>query len=121
MSTNFLRSGLIALGAASFLGVGSIFMGGLPAKAQILADGSLGEYNAATAPTLEYGEVGPAVRDVQLFLENAGYYDGPIDGIYGQQTYGAIQKYQRANNLVADGIVGEETWGWFENEEDEIL
>lgn len=32
------------------------------------------------------------------------------DGKFGTQTYNAVVKYQKANGLVADGIVGAKTW-----------
>ncbi|MBU3179371.1 glucosaminidase domain-containing protein [Clostridium estertheticum] len=33
-----------------------------------------------------------------------------IDGIYGNETVGLVKEYQRINNLVIDGIVGNGTW-----------
>jgi hypothetical protein len=33
-----------------------------------------------------------------------------IDGIYGNAAKTCVKEYQRNNNLVADGIVGENTW-----------
>lgn len=33
-----------------------------------------------------------------------------VDGIFGTKTEDAVIAFQRANNLVADGIVGEKTW-----------
>ena len=34
-----------------------------------------------------------------------------IDGIYGDETKGHVKEYQKNNALIADGIVGKETWG----------
>lgn len=34
-----------------------------------------------------------------------------IDGIYGVQTESAVKNYQSQNSLLADGIVGKNTWG----------
>ena len=34
-----------------------------------------------------------------------------IDGIYGDETKGHVKEYQKNNSLIADGIVGKETWG----------
>ena len=47
---------------------------------------------------------------VQLALQNAGYYNGPIDGKIGNKTKQAIADFQKANNLTPDGIIGKRTW-----------
>ncbi len=48
-------------------------------------------------------------KQIQRALKNAGYYDGPIDGKIGPKTKAAIIKFQKANGLKADGIVGKRT------------
>lgn len=53
----------------------------------------------------------PNARHIQVALKNAGYNPGSIDGRMGRQTKDAIKAFQRANNLVADGKVGKQTWG----------
>ena len=45
-------------------------------------------------------------RDIQARLAELGYEPGPIDGEWGQKTRDAVKQFQRARNLVADGIVG---------------
>jgi hypothetical protein len=50
----------------------------------------------------QYGEV----RDVQGGPRQLGYYDGPIDGIYGPETRQAIQRYQGDRGMLADGVIG---------------
>ncbi|MCX7927175.1 MAG: peptidoglycan-binding protein [Candidatus Omnitrophica bacterium] len=52
----------------------------------------------------------PTATEIQTALKNAGYYTGPIDGQIGPQTKEAIQKFQKANNLNPDGVVGSRTW-----------
>jgi len=52
----------------------------------------------------------PNVRQVQIALQNAGYYSGAIDGRKGKQTRDAIKAFQKANNLRADGRIGKKTW-----------
>jgi hypothetical protein len=42
---------------------------------------------------------------VQQALEQAGYYQGPIDGIVGPGTSAAIAAYQRDNGLAVTGTV----------------
>jgi peptidoglycan hydrolase-like protein with peptidoglycan-binding domain len=48
-------------------------------------------------------------KQIQRALKSAGYYDGPIDGKIGSKTKAAIIKFQKANGLKADGIVGKRT------------
>jgi hypothetical protein len=52
----------------------------------------------------------PNVKQIQIALVNAGYNPGPLDGRMGKQTRQAIEAFQRANNLVVDGKMGEQTW-----------
>jgi len=51
-----------------------------------------------------------SVKSVQKALKNAGFYAGPIDGQAGPKTKDAIQAFQRARGLKADGVVGKKTW-----------
>jgi peptidoglycan hydrolase-like protein with peptidoglycan-binding domain len=68
---------------------------------------------------LKIGETGNSVRCLQVVLLTLGY-DLPIstkngatlgDGIFGQETYGAVVQFQADNNLATDGIVGPQTLG----------
>ena len=52
---------------------------------------------------------GPSVRKVQRALSDAGFFPGRTDGIYGPQTAHAVQQFQNAKGLVADGEVGPAT------------
>ena len=63
-----------------------------------------------TAPTLGYGDTGEAVTDVQNFLQNQGYYQSEVDGVYGSRTGTAVREFQEDQGLFADGIVGRQTW-----------
>lgn len=51
----------------------------------------------------------PYVRAVQEALIAHGFDPGEPDGILGRLTRGAIQRFQRANGLEPDGIVGRHT------------
>ena len=53
---------------------------------------------------MKFGSKGDEVKELQKAL-----YIGPVDGIFGKVTKGAVIRYQLANNLVGDGIVGKLT------------
>lgn len=65
--------------------------------------------NKSIAALSGYGSSGDEVRNIQKRLSNWGYYDGPIDGMYGYQTYSAVKKFQEKNGLTVDGIAGPQT------------
>lgn len=65
--------------------------------------------NSARAQNLAWGSKGDEVRELQTRLQRWGYYDGPISSIYGEQTFEAVKRFQRANGLTADGVVGPQT------------
>lgn len=50
------------------------------------------------------------IREIQTCLKNAGFYKGEVDGVKGRKTGSAIKKFQSANGLTADGVVGNRTW-----------
>jgi peptidoglycan hydrolase-like protein with peptidoglycan-binding domain len=52
---------------------------------------------------------GPAVAALQQVMTTLGYYSGPIDGVYGEETTAAVKEMQTALGVTADGIYGEET------------
>lgn len=55
------------------------------------------------------GSVGDEVSEIQSRLKKWGYYDGKVDGIFGSATRNAVIKFQKNNNLTADGVVGAKT------------
>lgn len=61
-------------------------------------------------PLVKYGTKGVYVAVLQDALNTLGYNTGTIDGIFGTGTKNAVINYQRNNGLVADGIVGCNTW-----------
>lgn len=52
---------------------------------------------------------GPEVEAWQRFLRAKGFYKGPIDGDFDDDTQVATIAYQQRNGLVADGVVTPET------------
>lgn len=71
----------------------------------LVADGMAGD------KTLRALGVEPAARtsQVQEKLKSLKYYNGKIDGVYGSKTKSAVQSFQRAKKLTADGIIGSKT------------
>ena len=63
----------------------------------------------AASAAVYWGSRGAQVRQVQRKLKQWGYYDGSVDGVFGQETYDAVVYFQRKNGLTADGVVGTKT------------
>jgi peptidoglycan hydrolase-like protein with peptidoglycan-binding domain len=73
------------------------------------------EFKIVEAPDLmtQYNQGGkkalPAIKDLQTKLQAAGFDPNGIDGKYGPGTFKAVQAYQKANGLQADGQAGDST------------
>ena len=67
------------------------------------------ESSALQTKVLYWGSRGEDVKKVQSRLAQWGYLVGEVDGIYGPATYRAVRRFQRANGLVEDGVVGPAT------------
>ncbi len=59
---------------------------------------------------ISYGDQGEDVKQIQALINGFGF-NLIIDGIFGPETQDAIIDFQRRSGLVADGVVGEQTWG----------
>jgi len=59
-------------------------------------------------PTLEIGDSGPDVVDLQRLLPR---FTGDIDGDFGPITQDNVIRYQSSRGLEVDGVVGPQTWG----------
>lgn len=57
----------------------------------------------------KYGSRGNEVTQIQTKLKRWGYYNGSVDGIYGNKTVEAVKYFQRKNGLTVDGIAGSKT------------
>lgn len=55
------------------------------------------------------GSTGQEVRNIQTRLKAWGYYNGSVDGIYGQRTAAAVKRFQKNNGLTQDGVAGAAT------------
>lgn len=61
------------------------------------------------AASLRLGDRGSQVTEIQRKLKQWGYYDGNVDGQFGEATQKAVMSFQRKNGLTPDGIVGTAT------------
>lgn len=59
---------------------------------------------------LKKGKKGKEVIDCQRRLNELGYAQLTLDGIYGEHTKDAVERFQEASGLLVDGIVGPKTW-----------
>ncbi len=62
-----------------------------------------------TAASIQSGDSGARVKEIQLRLKNYGYYNGIIDGKYGEGTKQAVTVFQRKHGLNDDGVVDDVT------------
>jgi len=63
----------------------------------------------AALALLQFGDVGADVSQLQLNLQQLGYYRGPISGTFDGFTEQAVIDFQRDAGLRIDGIVGQNT------------
>lgn len=95
-----LRTGAVALLGGMTLAVGA-------AAAQEGTGGASAESQAAEQPAeqvLSPGDEGPDVRRLQRRLRVR-----PADGEYGPKTRRAVTRFQKRENITADGVAGPET------------
>ena len=60
--------------------------------------------------SLRQGDESSAVKNMQYTLYELGYYDGAIDGKYGQTTADAVRAFQIQNKITpVDGVAGSKT------------
>jgi len=55
------------------------------------------------------------IKEVQSLLNRLGYGKLAVDGIFGHRSSEALKKFQNANNLEADGILGAKTYAAVNN------
>jgi peptidoglycan hydrolase-like protein with peptidoglycan-binding domain len=60
-------------------------------------------------PTLSYGSRGTSVSKLQNLLNNNGAKLA-VDGQFGSLTQAAVKRFQSANGIKANGVVGSSTW-----------
>lgn len=61
-------------------------------------------------PLVRSGSRGVYVATLQDALNTLGHNAGTIDGMFGNKTRDAVIRFQKANGLSQDGVVGCNTW-----------
>jgi hypothetical protein len=79
-----------------------------PTVAPALTSGLTGTYSLGTT-TLKSGSKGDAVKELQRFLNDKLNLGLKLDGKLGPKTIAVIKKWQKANGLVPDGLIGAKT------------
>ena len=67
-------------------------------------------WTIAGYPLTRQGSKGPYVLVAQDALNTLGFDTGGLDGVFGPKTNSAVRSYQSQNGLIADGIIGNNTW-----------
>lgn len=67
-------------------------------------------YDPQAASQVGIGARGEEVEILQRQLQGLGYYNGPIDGIYGSSTAAGVENFQQDASLPATGSVDLPTW-----------
>lgn len=60
-------------------------------------------------PILQSGSAGEAVGQLQLQLRDLGYFQGECDGVFGDATFAAVERFQMANGLSETGAADRST------------
>lgn len=84
---------------------------------KLFSDSVLDSDDAIPAPeeevpegrTMKFNDVGDDVKAAQVRLKILGYYDGKLDGKFGNGTLKAVKAFQARNALTVDGKIGPRT------------
>lgn len=65
---------------------------------------------AASGAVVKNGSTGTLPAIAEGILAAKGFYQGNIDAIFGDSMETAVRRFQKAQGLEMDGIIGKETW-----------
>jgi N-acetylmuramoyl-L-alanine amidase len=71
---------------------------------------ALSQTPGAGRPMLRVGSRGVEVTELQAALQLLGFFNGSVDGVFGDNTTVAVSRFQDASGLPQDGVVGSATW-----------
>ncbi|WP_414754462.1 peptidoglycan-binding domain-containing protein [Anabaena sp. CCY 9910] len=101
------RSGVIGFQRANKLATDGVVGGGTQRALQRACRSATP--GAISRGDLRLGSRGAAVSQLQQNLRRLRYFNGPNTGYFGSETQQAVIRFQRANRIGADGIVGSQT------------
>lgn len=113
-----LRQLTLAVAAATAFSAASAQSGSMGGSATPgSSDGSVSSTSGDGMPSSQRGATmqgsqstgDPAVREIQQALQDKGHDVGPIDGIMGEKTHGALREFQQSQGLQASGQLTSET------------
>ena len=70
------------------------------------SSGSSSSGSSSTPTSWSKGSSGEEVEKIQARLKELGFYNGPVDGDFGDATDQAYRAFQEAAGLTVDGIAG---------------
>ena len=79
-------------------------------NAGLVVDGYWGAKTKAACVTVRKGASGNLSRLIQAALICKGYNVGKFNGVFSDDLYNAVIRFQKAKGLSADGIVGKDTF-----------
>ncbi len=86
----------------------AVFLSVLAVGTRMIPNNEATKMEQATlvSSSISWGSRGEEVKTIQNKLKNWGYFKGKIDGVYGEDTYRGIMKFQKTHGIKEDGIVG---------------
>ncbi|MDQ0148243.1 GH25 family lysozyme [Eubacterium multiforme] len=80
--------------------------------ANLIVDGYFGEKTLNKCVNVSVGARGNITKIIQKRLINKGFLVGKFgsDGIFGKDTLEGVKRFQKANKITIDGVVGKNTW-----------
>lgn len=79
------------------------------AMSVVLSAAVFGTAVPAIASTIKFGDSGDRVVQVQMRLQELGYFKSKATGYYGSLTEAAVKHFQQNNGLTPDGVIGAKT------------
>ena len=65
---------------------------------------------SCSSTLVERSERSDCARQAQSLLKQRGYYTAAADGVFGSRSVDATIRFQRAEGIRTDGVVGPATW-----------
>ena len=74
-----------------------------------LKEKSAKETGASNVQVYKSGDANDEIKKIQSALKEKGFYNGPTNGKFGPLTEEAVKRFQKANGIEEDGVVGKVT------------